>query len=228
MKARTRQTAHIPGAIPILTALAALSAPPAWAQTPGAQYYAGLHLGQHSRETWPASVDFGGVRADGALELARASHAGLMLGRQGQSTRLELEYQRGRVKLERITLANISEGSSAGSHYATAMLNAYWQPRLTGGLSAFAGLGAGWASVSLPDASFSNGCHCFGPARKRGSAWQLRLGAEYKLAPQHAVFLAWTRLRLPGPHADGTPSASYRAQHFNAASLGYRYLFQGP
>ncbi|MBB3119972.1 outer membrane protein [Pseudoduganella violacea] len=228
MRARTRQTRQISGALAILAALtagAALTAPPARGQTPGAQYYTGLHLGQHSRETWPASVDFGGARADGALELARAGHGGAILGRQGESTRLELEYQRGRIKLERITLAAISETSSASSHYATAMLNAYWQPRLTGELSAFAGLGVGWASVTLPEASFSNGCHCFGPARKRGSAWQWRLGAEYRLAPQHAVFLAWTRLRLPGPHADGTPSASYRAQHFNAASLGYRYLF---
>lgn len=208
----------------VLAILAAAPLPAAWAQE-AVQYYAGLHLGQHGRESWPASVDFGGVRAGGALELGRAYHAGLMLGRESGRIRLELEYQRGRLKLERIRLAAIDEASSASGHYASAMLNAYWQQPLAGALQGFAGLGAGRATVALPGAGFSNGCHCFAPVRKHGGAWQLRLGLEYKLAPQQGLFLAWTRLRLPGPQADGSPSADYPARHFKALSVGYRQLF---
>lgn len=208
----------------VLALLAAAPLPAAWAQE-APQYYAGLHLGQHGRESWPASVDFGGVKADGALELGRAYHAGLMLGRESGRIRLELEYQRGRLKLERIRLAAIEEASGASGHYASAMLNAYWQQPLAGALQGFAGLGGGWATVSLPGAGFSNGCRCFAPARKHGGAWQLRLGLEYRLTPQQGLFLAWTRLRLPGPQADGSPSVAYPAQHFKALSLGYRQLF---
>ena len=195
------------------------------AQATQPAYYAGAHLGQNNLSSWPAEVNFGGPRASGRLSLDDGAHGGLMVGRQTENARFEVEYQQGRVDVSSVQLGPVTQGVDARGKYHVLMLNAYRTFVLRPSLTAYAGAGVGWSSVKLPGLPPINACNCFPAASKKGAAFQLRVGAEYLVAPGHGLFLQYTALRLPGPDSGGVPSVDYARRTIGALTAGYRATF---
>lgn len=196
---------------------AAAAEAPAW-------YMAG-HVGANKLDDWPATVDFGGVQANGQLGLERSHHAGLMVGREGANTRFELEFVHGRIKIDSIELSGVSEPGGLLGHYDAVLANAYWHGALAGELRAFAGIGAGWGRAKLPTLRFSSGCECLGPASRGGAAYQGRIGLAYQPTRGHAFSIQYSHLSLVGPRRGGTPSVEYDRRGFGAFSAAYTHYF---
>ncbi len=195
------------------------------AQPAQAANYAGVHLGQNNLNNWPAEVNFGGVIAQGRLALDDGVHGGLLVGRQTDNARFEVEYQHGRIDVSSVQLGPVTQAAQARGRYQVLMLNAYRTFALLPSLSAYVGAGLGWSSVKLPRLPPINGCNCFPAASQKGAAFQARVGAEYLLAPGHGLFLQYTALRLPGPDFGGVPSVDYSRRTLGAITAGYRASF---
>ena len=193
---------------------------------PAPTSYIGLHVGGNTLEQWPAQVDFGGVKLDGKLGLRHGVHAGLALGRNTEHARYELEYQRGQIKIDSLALGPLAQAVDARGHYETVMANLYRKQRISGKVGVFGGLGAGWGRSVLPQTGFNNGCNCFGAAS--GGAWvyQGRLGLDVFVKENQSAIVQFTRLRVPGAHAGGAPSADYARRWLSAVSVGYRVDFK--
>lgn len=188
--------------------------------------YAGAHLGANTLRDWNASVDFGfGTAIDGRAELKRGLHGGLQVGRQSGHGRYEVEYERGRIRVERLTLEPLSEAVDGSGHYEALFANVYRTDRLGTALDSFVGGGIGWGRVKLPQLNLGETCACFGPASKSGFAWQLRAGLAYRLSENDRIALQYTWLNLPKPARDGEPAVQYERRRFGALTLGYLRLF---
>lgn len=217
------QTSRQPGAR-TLAALAAamLALGTAQAAEPAPFNYWGAHLGANTLRDWDAKVDFGfGTPFDGRAELKRGLHGGLMAGRQSGHGRYELEIERGRIRVERLSLGTLSENVDASGHYDALFANAYRVDRLGGNIESFAGGGIGWGRVKLPQLNVGTSCACFGPAAQSGFAWQLRAGLAYRLAGDSRIALQYTWLNLPRPERDAAPQVQYERRRFGAITLGY-------
>lgn len=200
-----------------VSSAAVAAEPPAW-------YVAG-HLGTNTLDNWPATVDFGGVPVSGRLALERGRHMGLMLGRESEHARVELEWGHGRIKVDTIELAGVSEHAGAQGKYDVLLANLYRHDALSENLRAFGALGIGWGRAELPLLKFSSGCECLGPASRSGAAYQARLGLGYQLAPGHALSLQYSHLSLVGPRRGGLPSVEYGRRSFGAWSAAYTHYF---
>lgn len=188
--------------------------------------YWGVHAGANTLKNWDAQVDFGfGTPVAGRADLGRGVHGGLMVGRQSEHARYELEYEAGRIKVERLTLDPLAAAVDAKGRYQALFANAYRTERLAGALDGFLGAGIGWGRVSLPLLGLGPTCNCFGPASKSGFAWQLRAGLDYRLGPEHGIALQYTWLSLPKPESDGPPAIQYARKRFGAVTLGYTRQF---
>lgn len=188
--------------------------------------YAGAHLGANTLRDWNARVDFGfGTALDGQAELKRGLHGGLQFGRKEGHGRYEVEYERGRLRVERLTLAPLSEAVDGSGHYEALFANVYRADRLGTALDSFIGGGIGWGRVKLPQLNLGETCACFGPASKSGFAWQLRAGLAYRLTAVDSIALQYTWLSLPKPARDGDPSVQYERRRFGALTLGYLRQF---
>ncbi|WUR13370.1 hypothetical protein E7V67_027420 [[Empedobacter] haloabium] len=188
--------------------------------------YAGAHLGANTLRDWHARVDFGfGTALDGQAELKRGVHGGLQFGRQAGHGRYEVEYERGRIRVERLTLAPLSEQVAGSGHYEALFANVYRTDRLGTALDSFIGGGIGWGRVKLPQLNLGETCACFGPASKSGFAWQLRAGLAYRLTAVDSIALQYTWLNLPKPARAGEPSVQYERRRFGALTLGYLRQF---
>ncbi|WEF31940.1 outer membrane protein [Pseudoduganella chitinolytica] len=171
-------------------------------------------------------MDFGfGTPLDGRAELKRGLHGGLQLGRQSGHGRYEVEYVRGRIRVERLTLAPLSEAVDARGHYEAVFANVYRADQLTAALDSFVGGGIGWGRVKLPQLNLGEACACFGPASKSGFAWQLRAGLAYRLTVNDRIALQYSWLNLPKPARDGEPAVQYDRRRFGALTLGYLRQF---
>lgn len=188
-------------------------------------WYLAGHLGVNHLSSWPAAVDFGGVGATGHLALSRGSHAGLMLGRQSEHARLELELTQGRFRIERMELADVSEAVSAHGKYQAVLANLYRHDALSRDWRAFAALGLGWGKVDLPGLQFSSGCACLGDASRRGAVYQGRLGIAYQPADADAVALQASYLSLPGPERAALPSVHYGRRGVTTVTVSYTHYF---
>lgn len=188
-------------------------------------WYLAGHLGVNHLASWPAAVDFGGVEAAGRLALSRGSHAGLMLGRQSEHARLELELAQGRFRIERMALADVSEAVSAHGKYQALLANLYRHDALSRDWRAFAGVGIGWGKVDLPGLQFSSGCACLGDASRRGAVYQGRVGLAYQPAGADAIALQASYLSLPGPVRETLPSVRYGRRGVTAVTLSYTHYF---
>lgn len=188
-------------------------------------WYLAGHLGANRLSSWAAAVDFGGVTADGQLGLSRGNHAGLMLGRQSEHAKLELELVQGRFKIDRIQLSDVSETVNAHGKYQAVLANLYRHDALSGNWRAFAGLGAGWGKVELPALLFSSGCQCLGPAARSGAVYQARLGIAYQPAGGDAVALQYSYLSMPGPRREGLPAVQYGRRGVGALTASYTHYF---
>lgn len=200
-----------------------LAAPAGAQESP--KYYGTVHLGQNDLRAWDANVDFGGVNVGGQLKLDRTLHWGVIAGREKDRTRLELEYQRGSVKINQVTLGPVTQGVSGSGHYQALTVGAYRTLELTSDINAFGGVALGWGSVSLPGLGAVSSCNCFGAASDSGLVVQARLGAEYELAADNHVLLQYTWLRLPRASASSSPSVQYDRKTLGAWGVGYRAGF---
>jgi opacity protein-like surface antigen len=205
--------------------LAGLSTFAAQAAEPASPYYAGLHLGAHGHDDWPASVDFGGVRSQGQLSLRSNLHAGLLLGRQRERARFELEWQHGVLPVRSVTLGPIQQAAGQRGHYDALTLNALYQVPFSGPWSGLLGGGLGWGRAVLPAVPFDNGCQCVAAAQRSGASYQLRLGAAYQADArwQGQVSLNW--LHLGGPRAAGKTSITYASRGIPSVSAGVLFPF---
>lgn len=220
-------TKHATRAWAALVALTALSGTAARAAEPATFDYWGAHLGANTLRDWNAGVDFGfGTPLTGRAELKRGLHGGLMAGRQSGHGRYELEYERGRVRVERLRLGPLSRDVDAGGHYDALFANAYRTDQLTQAVASFVGAGIGWGRVKLPELKVSDTCACFGPASDSGFAWQLRAGLSYRLSANDHVSLQYTWLNLPRPERDSAPAIAYERRRFGALTLGYQRQFR--
>lgn len=194
----------------------------------GANYLTG-HLGWNTLERWPVQVDFGGPRADGVLGLDKSYHLGFAAGRERNDWRYELEYQRGRIRIESLALGARSQAVDTDGHYDTVMLNGYRKYQASERFSLFAGLGIGWGKVSFPQSRFSGpggSCNCFPAAHDDGFVYEGRIGAEFALVPNQSIYAMYTRLHLDGLSSSGMPSTQYEKRWLGAVSIGYRHTFR--
>lgn len=188
--------------------------------------YWGAHAGVNTLKDWDAQVDFGfGTPRTGRADLERGAHGGLMVGRQSEHARYELEYETGRIEVERLTLAPLSQAVNGKGRYHALFANAYRTDRLSERVDSFVGGGIGWGRVKLPLLGLGANCDCFGPASKSGFAWQLRAGLGYRVSEQASVTLQYTWLSLPRPEAEGPPGIRYDSKRFGAFTLGYSRQF---
>lgn len=183
-------------------------------------YYLGGHLGSHDLSSWPASVNFGGIKTDGEASVRHGLHGGLQVGRRTENARFEIEYQYGRVPVRDVRLGPVVQSTDVQGHYQAITLNALRTVPLGERWVGFAGVGLGWARAELPQVPFNNGCKCFSAAERSGTAYQARIGAEY--GPENTVrpqlSLSW--LHVPGPRSSGTPSISYGQRGVLSLNLG--------
>lgn len=188
--------------------------------------YWGVHAGLNTLKAWDARVDFGfGTPRSGRADLDRGAHGGLVFGRQSEHLRYELEYETGRIEVERLTLDPLSQAVDGKGRYHALFANAYRTDRLSERIDAFAGAGIGWGRVALPLLGLGTNCDCFGPAENSGFAWQLRAGLGYRVSALSNVSLQYTWLSLPRPEAEGPPGIRYERQRFGALTLGYSRRF---
>lgn len=219
----TKQFTRALAALALLPALTGTAA----AADPATFDYWGAHLGANTLRDWHADVDFGfGTPLTGRAELKRGLHGGLMVGRQSGHGRYELEYERGRMRVERLTLGPLSRDVDASGHYDALFANAYRTDQLSDTVASFVGAGIGWGRVKLPELKVSETCACFGPASDSGFAWQLRAGLSYRLSAADHVSLQYTWLNLPRPERDSGPSVAYERRRFGALTLGYQRQFR--
>lgn len=206
--------------------IAAAALPCAQAGAADPAYYWGAHGGVNTLKTWTAQVDYGsGTPVTARLDLDGGAHGGLMVGRQSGHARYELEYEAGRMELERLTIGPRSAALSNQGRYHALFANAYRTHRLSESVDSFAGAGLGWGRVTMPRVGLGDGCSCFGPAFKRGFAWQLRAGLGYRLSDRASLSLNYTWLSLPRPEAEGLPKVRYDRKRFGAITLGYSMQF---
>ena len=189
-------------------------------------YYVGGHLGVNALDNWPATVDFGaGVRVGGRMELDGGGHYGLVVGRQTEKGRFELEYQRGDSKLTGIQLGPLGEAASGRLDYEALTVNAYRTRAFDAAWKGFVGVGIGWGAVKMPGAGFTNGCKCFPATSEGGFVYQGRIGLEYAFGAGHNAYAQYTWLSLPGAASDGVPGIDYPRRGIGALSIGYRKTF---
>ncbi|MBQ5939958.1 MULTISPECIES: outer membrane beta-barrel protein [unclassified Massilia] len=188
--------------------------------------YWGVHAGANTLDEMNARIDFGsGTPFDGHADLKRGLHGGLMVGRQSEHARYELEVEQGLFKVERLSLGAVSEPKDARGRYQVLFANAYRTDRLSDSIDSFFGAGIGWGRIKLPRLGLGANCDCFGPASKSGFAWQVRAGLGYRVSEQASVSLQYTLLKLPTPEAGGPPEIRYERKRFGAVSLGYSRQF---
>ena len=215
---------NIAHAVRLAALAASLAGTGAFAAEPA--YYAGVHGGVNNLEDWSADVTLGpGVSLPGSLTLDHGSNFGLIIGRQTENARFELELQGGKFDVTGIQLGLLQQNVSAGGRYDALTFNAYRTHPFAERLTGYAGLGIGWGRASLPQLGFTAGCNCFASASESGFAYLGRLGLEYRLGDRHNLFAQYTWLRLPKINSGGTPGTEYARKGVGIASVGYRYTF---
>lgn len=89
----------------------------------------------------------------------------------------------------------------------------------------WAGGGAGYAWISVPDAGKFAACGCLAPAKGKGLAYQVQLAGEYRLSGKTGLFVEAAATRLPGASVSGqgAPAMVYPAFWQPTASIGVRF-----
>lgn len=189
-------------------------------------YYLGGHAGVSMASGWPAKVDFGaGVRVDGRLSLDNDTHYGLILGRETEKARFELEYQAGNLDLTQVQAGAMSQSTNGRLKYDLLTFNAYRTHAFDPQWKGYAGLGIGWGKVRFPEAGFPGVCNCFPATSDGGLAYQGRLGLEYGFGEGHKLFTQYSWMSLPGATSGGTPGVEYPRRGVGALTIGYRKNF---
>ncbi len=193
------------------------------------RYYLGLHGGMNQLTEWPAKVRLGApVVIDGKAELKSGYAAGVVIGRQREHTRIELEYQQGGLKLKGLELGAVAEPVAGDKgRYRALTLNGLLTGKFTERWHAYGGVGVGFGRVDLPAGEFSSGCNCFPKVSGNGLVVLAKLGTEYQFDRDgnHRAYLQYTWLSMRGPSSSGSPGIEYDRKLFGAVTLGYRYVF---
>ncbi len=217
--------AHHPWLIGILAAFCVAASANAEETSP---WYASAHGGINLNNRWPAEIDFGGTRASGSYETRRGGHYGLIIGRELDRLRVELEFEGGNQRIDRAQVGELSEPQSGTVRYRALLVNAMrdFELSTTKPLFAFVGAGIGIGKVSLPGSTLSDGCNCLKEASGTGFAWQLRGGLEYRASHNNRFFIQFTHLAMPSPGpVQGLPVTDYSNRAVQALSVGYRRMF---
>ena len=188
-------------------------------------HYWSVQAGVNTLSRWPARVSHGGPAMDAELRMKNGAQFGLAVGRQRQQARYELEYQRGRIRINEATIGPVTDAVDASGHYDVLTANALHHAPINPSWSVYAGLGVGVARVNLPKISLDNGCQCLGAASKTGFAWQARGGTEWRLDPSSGLFAQLGWLSVPGPSASAPSVVSYPRKGFGVVGLGFRKHF---
>lgn len=216
------------GAVQTASPAASQPASPSAAQQESAedpQNYVGIHFGNHDVEEWRGRVDMGrNVQLDGRISLDNKWEAGLLVGREYERSRYELEYQLGRYQADRIELGPRTASVDGKGKYQALTLNAYRLKQLSERIDGYAGLGIGWGKATLPQLGFSGACQCFAQADDSGFIWQWRLGLEYRIREDGELFLQFNRLmNMPGPaSAAASPGVRYEEKDIDTVAIGWR------
>lgn len=204
--------------------IAAMS--PACAQQAVPRYYAGFHGGVHDIDEWDADVELGaGIQLQGHLDLEGQREGGFIVGREYTHARFELEYQRGDFDISDVRLGAIAQSTTGTGDYKAITANAYWQQHFSESFSAYLGVGIGWGETSLPRINFANGCNCMNTSKESDFVYLVRIGAEYRFADNHNLFIQYSILDLPGP-VSATNGVRYDDNEVGIGALGYRYHFK--
>lgn len=188
--------------------------------------YWSAQAGMNSLSHWPAEVDFGGPKAQASLGLERGAQFGAAWGKQYDKARYELEYQHGRLKIDSVTIAGLTEQVSASGHYDVLIANALRHVAINPDWSAYAGLGIGIGRVSLPGIGLASGCKCFSEASKSGFTYQARIGTEHRLSETGFGFAQLGWIKLPGTSSGAMPSVTYPKRGVATLGFGYRGLYR--
>lgn len=217
---------------PALMMLAALAFP-AFAQQTAAteepvRYYGGLQIGRNNVSSWADSVTLGpGISVPGQLGTKAGKLAGLVLGRQSEKARWEVEYQRGDFKLANVEVGAVAESASGTGRYQALTANGYRLAPLGEGRTwtGYGALGLGWGRAELPAVTLSSACPCMPASSKSGLVFLARLGIDYRVTEDDRLFLQYSLLRMPGPASGTVPGVQYATKWIGGLGLGYRRLF---
>lgn len=193
------------------------------------QNYVGIHFGNHDVDEWRGRVDMGrSVQLDGRISLRSQGEAGLLVGREYERSRYELEYQLGRYQATMIELGPRTATVDGKGRYQALTLNAYRLKQLSERIDGYAGLGIGWGKAALPTLGFSGGCQCFANADDSGFIWQWRLGFEYLVGDNNELFMQYSRvMNIPGPVSAATaPGVVYEDKDIGTLAIGWRLRFE--
>lgn len=179
-----------------------------------AKTYLAAHAGVQLGSKWPASLNWGEVSLDEDFKMNQGFHGGLMLGRDYEKSRYELEYQHGKADMQN---NGLSEGPSGSARYDLFFINAYRKKEIKPNVNGYLGAGIGWAKLK-----FFNPCECMSNASGDGLAFQLRAGLEYQHTAGRYVFAQYSHLFLPSTDAE---TIQYHRHNFGTATIGYRIVF---
>ena len=206
-----------PPAQPVNTGAAVMSRQP--------RNYAGVHAGINDLEDWKGKVALGkNIELDGSLSLDSNWTAGLVLGREYENSRYEVEYQQGSYSISAISLGTQHSTTDSSGKYQALTANAYRVQHFAHRVDGYLGLGIGMGRASLPALGFQNACQCFASADESGFVWQWRIGLEYALSENNRLSLQWSGLRnVPGPvSGGGFPAVTYEDKNLSTLSLQWR------
>jgi opacity protein-like surface antigen len=188
-------------------------------------YFAG-HLGIHNLDDWDARVSLSDtVGFNGYLQIDSSWQGGILLGREYDNYRYEIELQELNFNVTSVSVNGVSESKSRrDGHLRAVTFNANRMFEIDNNFEAFAGLGIGWGETELPSKGFENGCTCFPEADESGLLWQARLGLDYEYNEHTEFFIQYTRiLNMRGPSVKYTqPGVIYSEEDVSTISIGVR------
>lgn len=192
-----------------------------------AKLYIGVHGGINLSHNWSSQVNLGsGVSAPGSIKTTSGPHLGIMIGRQSEHARFELEYQQGQAKVSQVRLGGSARAGSGHVSYEALTLNAYRREALSDDKAwqGFLGAGIGWGKSKSPAQVDINGCPCFDKSvQGSGLLYQLRAGVEREISKASFIHLQYTHLFLPALKAQ--LGADFGRNNIGAISIGYRKVF---
>ncbi len=186
--------------------------------------YLGAHAGINLGTDWPVKLGFdNNVSANGQVQTGNGSHLGIVLGRQRENSRYELEYQVGQASIDSIQASGIRQAGQGDLKYQALTINAYRVEPIKESWDFYLGAGIGLAKVSAPQQAAIGGCNCFREVSDSGLTYLLRIGVDHHLSKQNRLFLQYTHLFLP--KFGGSPGSEYGKNDVGSVNFGFRKLF---
>lgn len=186
-------------------------------------YYGSVQIGRSDVSNSSITSQLGnGVEANGTVSYASKLHGGLAFGRQIDKMRYEIEYQYGRLGVDSASLGAVSKSVSTNGHYEALMLNAYYSHDFSEKVTGFVGGGIGWSKKEIPSVGILTHCNCVAESSGDGTAYQAKIGFDYKIKEDQSVGVQLTTLKLPKATSSTT---NYSNENINILGITYKKLF---